>query len=492
MKKITKQMLWLFILTILSGIVGYVIRVYFARNLTVSEYGLFYAVFSLLFFFAPFRDLGLSEASVFFINKYLSRKEKPKIKGVMISSFIPQLALGIIIALIFFFSREFLAIHFFKDPLAKPIISILSLLFAFETILPTINHLFSAYQKVIFFKLSEFLKEVSIFFSAFLLFNFLEQSYLVPSLSYLFGWIITILFGVFAFLFNFRDILETKAEITKELNKEMFLYALPIMFSTAAKIILSHSDIILLTLLRNSEEVGFYNIALPSFNILLLLISPLIIILFPRVSNLYHNGKDNEIKKMLGTLYNNFLMISLPAALLFFSFSDLIINVLFGSSYLSASPALKVFSVTYVFFVIQNINFAVIAGIGKVKERSRILYYGASLNAIFDLVLIYFFGFVGAAIGTSLSTIIMAFLSKRIVDKDYKVKIDVKTQIRTLYSGFIFLISIFLFKYLFKFSSVFLETLLVLIFSCSIYLVCLFTFKVLTKEKIYAVKKLFF
>ena len=73
-KKLVSGSAFLFLMLILAAIIGYFIRVVLARNLSPSEYGLFYAVFAFVSFFLFFRDLGLNQAIAKYIPEF-------KIKG---------------------------------------------------------------------------------------------------------------------------------------------------------------------------------------------------------------------------------------------------------------------------------------------------------------------------------------------------------------------------------------------------------------------------
>ncbi|MDK2849723.1 MAG: hypothetical protein PWR32_390 [Candidatus Woesearchaeota archaeon] len=492
MNKTFKQAIFVYALAILAGVLAYSLRILFARNLSLFEYGLFYAVYSFIFFFAPFRDLGLSEATLFFINKYLAKKDKSRIKGVMIVGFVPQFVLGLVITLILFLLRNFLVEHYFKTPLALSVYNILLVLFAFHTILPTLMYLFSAYQKVVYFKIAEVMNLSSILFLSIILFSTTDLGVRVPAYSYLFGALITILVYYIFFVLNFKDIIKTKAKINKDLVREMFSYALPIMFSTAAGIILTYSDIILLTFFKGAEATGLYNIALPSLTIMLVFITPLQIILFPKFSRWYHEKKDKTIISALNLIYNNFLFLSLPLGLIFFAYPELVIKVLFGAKYLDAANTLRIFAAFFVFRAIREINFAIVAGIGKAKERSKVVYYAALFNVILDIILIPMFSVMGAAIATSLSWVLMAYLTHKIITKDYKAKIDFKLQLKVVLSNVLFLLSIFVLKKLFTLTNAIIEAVLVLTIASFVYIISLFMFKALTTDKILHFKKIIF
>ena len=491
MAKVGREFLGVFLLSLFSGLFGYWIRILFARNLTVSEYGLFYAVYAFIFFFAPFRDLGLSESTVYYINKYLAKNDLRRVKGIIVIGVLPQLILGLVIAFILFILRNFLVIHFFKTPLAFPIYNILLLLFSFQTLYPSLTYLFLAYQDILWWKFGDTLKNVFILLFSYIFFLSFTNKIIVPPLANLLGILSAIIFLFVVSLFKYRDVLFSKMILSKSMTKDMFNYALPIMFSTAGGIVLQYSDVILLTFLKGSTLVGLYNIALPCVSILLIIFSPLFTYLFPKISKLYHSNKKSEIEHVLSFVYNYLMIPMLPLVFLFFSYPKLIIAVLFGSRYIPAYNILRVFSLSFVFMSLRNLNFSVIAGIGKAKERSAILYIGAGFNVVLDLILIPLFGATGAAISTGLGFVLMTYLTFKLIVKFYRIKIDYVYQLKVLFSSIIFLISISFFKY-FIHMNVYLEAILVSIIASVIYVALLFMLDVISVDKIKAFKRLFF
>ncbi len=480
----------IYIITILAGIGGYLIRILFARELTVSEYGLFYAVYALIFFFAPFRDLGLTESMLFYVNKYLVKRDKKRIKEVVLISLIPQLILGVILSIVFILSSHFLAVHYFKNILAQKVIIILSILFSFQTLYPTATNLFNALHEFTKSKLLDLLSKIFILLFAYILIKFIPKV-LIPAASYLLGYAVLSVLAIILLLKENSFFLKEKIIFERILVKKMFNYALPILFSTGAGIILGYSDMILLTYLKGVEFVGLYNIALPCLNAIILLLIPLSNVLFPIISRSYHSKDHKRIKSILKLIYDNLLIFTLPLGLMFFAFAPLIIKVLFGVKYVAASNALRIFSLFFIFMAVRSINFSVIAGIGKPKERSIILYYGAGFNVLMDLLLIPKFGISGAAFATGLGYLLMAYLTFRLINKYYPVKINLLRQAKTIIASIFFLLSIYLLRDLLL-MPVLIKAGIILLFSFIIYLLSLFLLRVINKEYIMKFKNLVF
>ena len=488
-----KNIFLIYIVTILTGVSSYLVRILFARNLSLEEYGLFYAVLGTIFFFSFIRDLGLTETATFFLNKYSVKGDKKKLNQVFWMSVIPQLCFGIIIGLSFILLSNYLSIHFFKNSLAKPIIILVALLFSFHTLIPSISYLFYAIHNFVIGRLVNFLQMFSILVISYLCFTILPThiKYMIPAISYLLAYIIVITTFYFILFKKYPYFKINNFSWNKKLFNEMRNYAFLVLLSTGGTLLLTYSDTILLTLIRGVSAVGLYNIAWPCLNIILIFLSPTTKMLLPIISRKYHSKDVVGIKKILSLIYNYILVFTLPLAILFFVFSPLIIKVLFGPKYLGATNTLRVFSLFFVFMALRNLNFSIIAGIGKPKERSIIMYYGAGFNIIMDLLLIPKFGATGAALATGLGFALMSYLTYRLIQKHYPVRVDWFLQLRVVFSSVVFLIVILLLKKLIV-MNVIVEAIVVLSAAFVVYLISLYLVGVLNKKKIVYFKNLLF
>ena len=113
-----------FTISIVAAFIGYLVRIFFARNLTVEEFGLFYAVIAFLGFFGFIKGLGLDNALGFFIPKFLVKSQFQNIKNSIIYAGIILFVNNIIFLLIILIFANYLGANFFKHEFA-PIVLIL-------------------------------------------------------------------------------------------------------------------------------------------------------------------------------------------------------------------------------------------------------------------------------------------------------------------------------------------------------------------------------
>lgn len=407
----------IYFFTLLGGLGGYLTRILFARNLSVSEYGLFYSVYALIFLFTPLRDMGLTESMIFYINKNKVEKRKKHIAGNIIISLLPQIILGTLIASILVLNKNFLATNFFNNSNATSIISVLSIIFVIDTFNPTFYSALRSFDRFVESTIFQNLKIILIPII------YVLSSNLKPEVCYLIASIILI-FGIMLRLFYILYQKKPKIIITKDMIKDQIKYAIPILFSTGSMIFLTYTDSIMLTYLKGVEAVGVYNIALPIISIIITLTNPIYTTLFPKVSFLYHSKKNDKIKKIKSLVSKITVGTSIIVIAILFLFSKFIIMLLFGEKYIFGINTLRVSLLFAPFLIMRHINFSFIAGMGMPKKRSLILFYGSIINIVMNLIFIPLYSATGAAIATGTCYLLMWIISEIEINK--KLKINLK------------------------------------------------------------------
>lgn len=492
-KKLLKESVWVYAFVFITAFAGYFIRILYAHNLSVAEYGLFYAVLGFIFLFGSLREFGFNSSQLFYMNEFIAEKEYSKAKGVFHISLVSQVILSILITIIIFTIKPYLVTHFFKSESAGIIIDILLGMFIVQVFFRSISSVFGSFQKHLLYQLKDFLPIIfTLIFS--LLFFFLGFKLLTAPISNFLGGLLVLLIYIFLYNTQLKE-MKVKAYYDKDIRNRVLKYAFVIgLGSSTTGLFLPYIDTVMLTWMKGVESVAYYNVVQPSMRIILILTFPLFNILSPIVMNLFHKKKIRELSAIATFVYNNFLILTLPIAIILFVFSKEIIILIFGAKYIQASLALKVYVLFSIFLFLRIFNFTFLGSIGEVAHISKVLWIGAGANVILNLILIYFFDYTGAVVATGLSFILMSYLTTTYLNKKIKINIDYMQQFKIIGAGAIFLlVAALLENYLhfpWKFG-ILLEGLVVLAASSIVYLSLLVAFRVVTKEKINFLIKMF-
>ena len=85
-KYLLRQGFWIYLFTFLAAPLGYLIRILYARTLSVEEFGLIYSIIGFIALISIFNDLGFSETLNYYATRFYEKKQYAKVKG---SFFLP-------------------------------------------------------------------------------------------------------------------------------------------------------------------------------------------------------------------------------------------------------------------------------------------------------------------------------------------------------------------------------------------------------------------
>jgi len=480
-KKVLSGSVFIFVIGILSAFIAFIFRIVLARNLSLEEFGLFYAVFVFVGFFTFLRNFGWGASLIKYIPEFKVKGKYDSIKSTIIITSTLRIIFALVVGLVFFILSDFLANNYFHDPSASLILKLLSIFFILSVFVDITRNLLEAFQKPFWFPFVDFLKN---FFVLVLVLGFFYfgLGILSPVIAYLIiAFILPILFlPVILRSFNFS---KYKITFSKELVKKFFLFGLPFIFISTAAIVIAQVDTLLLTYFRTLEEVGVYNVVLPISLLLLQFSNAISVILFPMCSELWAKGDKEKLIKVINFIYKYSFIFVIPIGLLIFSFAPSLLQVFFGEEYVVGSLAMRILLIGVILYTIANVNQYILAGIGKPKITAKIVIIVALFNFLGNLVLIPIYGIVGAAIMTTLSYVLALILSLKYLRKLISLKISFKSWIKTFFAGLIIVLTVNILSNIFSFN-VWVELILFSVIALSIYISLLFLFKLVSVEGI--------
>ncbi len=429
----------IFIFTIVSIFIGFLLRTFLAKNLTVAEYGLLYAVIAFFGLFALFRDAGLNPALVKYIPEFLVKKEKKKIKSAITFTICVQAILTIFIFSVIIYSilyHPFLTQEFFKTELAVPIVILIGMSFAFGIFFHLTQSLFIGFQKMRLYAVMDPIRAAIVLVAAFISIN-LGIGITGVAFGYFAAILITGVVGFVLFLriFPFFKIKSKTVNIDKDLRDQLKSFALPVVGGGIASIVASYIDTVMLTYFRTLDEVGYYQVALPVSDLVGIFVGAMSIVTFPMVSELWARGKKAEVSNGLSTLTKFSLLVIIPAALIIFIFSETIVGIFFGAKYFPAIIALRILVVAAIFQALSTIYFAALKGIGKIRDAVKGIIVLSVSILVLNFFLVQKFGIVGTAIATLISYMITVAFTLYILSKSVKIRISANEVTRILLSA---------------------------------------------------------
>lgn len=190
----------------------------------------------------------------------------------------------------------------------------------------------------------------------------------------------------------------------------------PFMISGLSIVLYMRVDQLMIKNYLGDAELGIYAAVLPLATLWQFLPMTLSVSLAPMVAQSKAQG-DDQFYKTLGYIFRVFAMlgwlICIPISIL----SYFIVNILFGETYIAGAPVLSIIVFTNLF-----INMGVAQSLWIVNERkSKLSLYKTLMGAVVcvtaNIILIPYYGIIGAAISAVLAQAVSAMLSNIILSK---------------------------------------------------------------------------
>jgi len=471
----------------IASLLAYFIRIVLAKNLSVHEFGLFYAVFNFILFFLFFRNLGLDVALSKFIPEFLVKKEEGRIKSAILSTISIQLLVSLLfVAAVWVFSG-FLSASYFKDPAAFLLLRIISAYFLTSIAFTFISSFFKGFQKTNKLAIVEPMKN-AIVLGLIIAFLSLNLGIYAPVYAYLA--VGPLLFFIFLQpLLKTFNIFKIKDERFSDVSKKLLIFGLPLIVMSIGGKFITYFDTLMLTYFSTLELVGIYNVILPTALVFMIISISIGSIFMPMISELWARRDKKRIELGINLIYKYIFLLSIPVIMTFFAFSKLVIKIIFGNEYILGSLALKILLVGVIFNLLVVVNQRFLIGIGKPKTVTKIVVVAAIINILLNLILIPLFNIYGAAVATTASYLTMLVISISDSKRFVKIKVPLKEWVAIFTMGFVFVGIISLVKWLLNID-IFAEALLSLLCAGIIYFEVLYILKIFDiKEFISYIKK---
>src|SRR3989344_1016892 len=392
---------------IFSKILTYLYRIVIAR-IGTSEYGIFSLGLAIvnMAMFIPL--LGMDEGIVRYVSYYLGLKEDAKIKGTITTALKISGFLSLIVTTILFFSSEYIAINILREQSLNIILNVLTLSIPFYVISTIYLSVIKAYKRMdywVFIKsITENISKIGITF----ILIFKGFGLLAAAIGYTVSLIIACIIAIMIVEFKFVKIFSSKIKSITSTRK-LIGYSWPIMFHIIIAQLLGWTDTLMIGYFKNSIEVGIYNAALPTAHVMTIIPAGIFSLSIPIMTDLYAQKQKNEFINVYQTANKWVYYFMVYLLIIFTIFSKEILNILFGSEYVTGSLTLIAGAIGY-FIYSNGSGDCILKVIGKTKYIMINTLISTTLNIILNYFLIPRYGMLGAAAASTISLGVWTFL----------------------------------------------------------------------------------
>lgn len=412
---LARSFFFLLISEVLYNLSGYIIHSGMGRILGPTDYGRYAVVITLTTMIIILIGNGIPTA----MSKYLSEVfEKEKGKVPVIKNQAKKLQFFLIgsVALLFFLGSPLIA-RILGDPGLTPLFQISSLIIpAFAMA----SFYFYYYTGIHEFKVQSFLK---ILRSVARMVFIVGLAWLYKSSGHaiegaIIGYALAPL-AVFLGAQFFDPFRKTEPKGDFPMRK-LLNYAWPVTFFLIAYEFLVTIDLYLVKgLLKSDYLTGIYNAAITVGRIPYYLFYALTILILPAVSKSTAEADHGKTEKLVSESFRLLFLALMPICLLMSVFAEPIIRIFYSQKFIEAVPPMQVFVFGVGFLTVFYVATFILNGAGKVKVPMLISLFGLALNTLLTYFLIQKYALMGAAWGTTLTSLFVMVIALIYVKKHF-------------------------------------------------------------------------
>lgn len=393
---------------IFGKLFSYLFVILVAVKLGSYEYGLLSLGIAIISFFIAFSLLGLDEGVIRFVSFYRGKNEQALLKGTILTALKTVLNSSLFFAVLLIVFSDFISNIFDEYELVK-VLFFMAIILPFGALSNIFLVSFRAFQKpeyeVIFKELLE--KSLRLVLTLILIALGFKLTGALIGLSLA----AIIMFFLVFITFNKKIFNIFSKEIQEQGNKkELLNYSLPLMLKNFMWFIIAWTDLLMIGYFKTTSDVGIYNVALPTSNLIIVPIYGIMYLFFPIISELYGKNNLTEIKEIYKKISKYSLLMNIPIFIIISLLSEDIISALFGKEYVKAALPLTILSIGYLLFSLSDISMNILSVLKRTKTIFCIIATFALSNVVLNYFLIPKYGIVGAGIATSISFFIGAVL----------------------------------------------------------------------------------
>ncbi len=240
----------------------------------------------------------------------------------------------------------------------------------------------------------------------------------IPVYAYLSSVFIVFILSLISFIywFNKKKDLDTNEDLDKLGFGKILQISLPLMFAQSVQFIMAWTDKLMLGNMMSAEQVGVYFTAfkLSMFgSISLMAINS---IASPKFAEIYAKNDLLELKKVVQQSTKIIFWSTLPLIIFFFIFPEFLLGI-FGSEFKAGVTAFVYLSIGKLISAFSGSVGNLLQMTGRQVTFMNILFFGAIINVVLNLLLIPLYGINGAALASMISlsswNLIMVYFAKR-------------------------------------------------------------------------------
>jgi O-antigen/teichoic acid export membrane protein len=407
-----------FLLKIVSSALALLNQIALARILGANGVGevlLAISVFKISVLIAKF---GMEETMMRFVPVYIDQKDAQKLKGTIYFALKLCTVISIIFVFLILLLSKVIAINFFHSTMLLKLLPVIALAIPAGVIRDVIAGILKGYKDVYKALLPENL--ISPFFrlAIFLFLTLKGVSSLYAIIAFVAGEMLAMSISIKFLLQRLTAVRSAKSQYER---MRVLKVAYTIIFASMSMVLFSHTDLWILGMITTTTSVGIYGIAA---KLVFFVYFPMIAfgsILPPIFSSTHASGDFDELNKVMRKSIRWIFNITMPIILFLVLEGRFILRKFYGPDFESGYIVLLVLAAAYLIATSTGHVGFFLQMTGQHKVFMKINLFFLLLNVISNIILVTFFGMIGAAVTTAFCIGMMQIICAIIIYKRFSI-----------------------------------------------------------------------
>jgi O-antigen/teichoic acid export membrane protein len=376
----------------------FILSIILARVLGVNGYGAYVLSITWVMILAMLATMGFDSASIRFIPEYVVNKKWTLLRGLLIKScqMIMVNSFGLVLLVILF---TFLFDSTINTPLryASFLIPLLSVNRFRQSGLRALKH-------VVRSEFPEFVIRPVLLAGLLIGFSFYYHHTLTPATAILLTLSVAMVISVIGGTWLYRLLPSPVSRVPTEYTTKYWIaYAFPMLLFSGLQLVNNYTDIIMIGSMMGSEFAGIYSAASRISILVTFGLMATNSIVAPIISELHSLKMHQELQQIITLAARGAFVFTISVGA-FIALAGPYLLSFFGSAFFKGYPALLILLLGQTINAVSGSVGLIMILTGHHVQAARIFGLSAMLNIIFNAILIPFFGIVGAAVATAITT----------------------------------------------------------------------------------------
>jgi O-antigen/teichoic acid export membrane protein len=390
---VAKNTFWLSVSNFGGRLLKAIVIIYAARVLGTAGYGLFSYAVTLAGFLTLFMDPGIN-AVLMRESSTASEEKRKELFSTMLFLKIALLVFGLLVII-------FIAPLFTTMPGAQALLPIVAFILMFDTSREFLLSVIRSREKMEWeagiFIFTNF--AIVVFGFAFLI---LHPSAKSLGYGYAFGTFLGAVAAIIVLRNQFKGVFSS---FSQRLIGPTLQNAWPFAITGALGVLLTNTDILIISWMRSASDVGIYSAAIRVVQVLYIVPGIIQLSTLPFLSRLAANKESKKFRTAFERLLGVIFFTSIPLAIGGAILGTQIMTVVFGQAYASGGLAFKILMLSLLVDFPAVVISSAIFAYNHQKSLIVASAIGGGANVLFDIILIPRFGIAGSSIATLVAQI---------------------------------------------------------------------------------------